>query len=58
MGKRRWADFYPGGIALALALPVAMMGGVVRPPIAAGLALLGAYLLTKAWKKSTPAAAG
>lgn len=47
-GKKKWTLFYPALLALALSLPVFMMGGVVRPVLAGVLVAFSGYLLFKA----------
>lgn len=47
-GQKTWTLFYPALLSLALSLPVFMMGGLVRPVLAAGLVAFGLYLLYRA----------
>lgn len=47
-GQKTWTLFYPALLSLALSLPVFMMGGLVRPVLAAGLVAFGVYLLYRA----------
>lgn len=47
-GRKAWARYYPATIMLCLSVPVFLMGGTVRPAIAAGLLLLGGYLVYRA----------
>jgi len=56
-GKKAWTYYYPAVIALCLSLPVFMMGGVVRPALAAMLLVLAAYLGYQAFQKHKAAAA-
>ncbi len=47
-GQKTWTLFYPALLSMALSLPVFMMGGLVRPVLAAGLVAFGLYLLYRA----------
>ncbi len=47
-GQKTWTLFYPALLSLALSLPVFMMGGLVRPVLAACLIAFGLFLLYRA----------
>jgi len=44
VGARRWALYYTPALLAALAVPLAMMGGYVRPSVAAALLLTAIWL--------------
>jgi putative tricarboxylic transport membrane protein len=44
-GKVRWTLIYPSAMAVSLSIPLLMMGGAVRPTIAAIVASFGVWLL-------------
>ncbi len=48
-GRRIWTLIYVPCLMVALALPTALMGGIIRPPLAAGLVILAGYLV---WKRA------
>lgn len=48
---RRWTDFYPASLALALSVPLAMMQGNVRPVIGMLLFAVGIVLLWRAYRR-------
>ncbi len=47
---RRWTDFYLPTMLIAVTLPLAMMGGIVRPTLSVVLLGLGLAGLYRAWK--------
>ncbi len=49
-GVKRWAVFYLPAVPLALSLPLFMMGGTVRPLIAAGLIAFAGWLLWRRYR--------
>ncbi len=49
-GKKTWALYYLPCLMLALSLPLFMMGGIVRPLLAAGLIAGGGYYFFRAWQ--------
>ena len=48
----RWTRFYGPSLLVIVSLPLVMMGGQVRPVLAAIAFLLGAFLLFRAWKQA------
>ena len=44
-GKARWTLIYPSAMAICLAVPLFMMGGDVRPTLAAMVVIFGVWLL-------------
>lgn len=50
-GKRLWTRYYPAALAASVALPLYMMGGLVRPTLALGLLSLAGYLGYRAFQK-------
>lgn len=48
----RWTRFYGPSLLVIVSLPLVMMGGQVRPVLAAVAFLLGAFLLFRAWKQA------
>ncbi len=50
-GKRIWTRFYPAILAASVTVPLFMMGGVVRPALAAMLLILATYLGYQAIQK-------
>jgi len=57
-GTEQWTLFYPALMAFALAPPLFMMGGVVRPGLGLGLVAFGAYRLWRnarnGWRLEAP----
>ncbi len=47
-GSKAWASFYPSALSASVALPLFMMGGLVRPTIAMGLLSLAGFLAYQA----------
>ncbi|GBE43993.1 tripartite tricarboxylate transporter TctA family protein [bacterium BMS3Bbin10] len=54
-GKKTWTRYYPAALAACAAPPLFMMGGLVRPVLAAALLSLAAYLLYQALQKRSAA---
>ncbi len=52
-GKSTWTLFYGPALTIAPALPLFMMGGIVRPVLACLLLLGGGYLMSRAWRTMT-----
>ena len=50
-GKRLWTRYYPAALTASVALPLFMMGGAVRPALAAILLMLAVYLGNQAYQK-------
>ncbi|MCB1546577.1 MAG: tripartite tricarboxylate transporter permease [Hyphomicrobiaceae bacterium] len=46
-GKRTWTRLYTPALMVGMAVPLVMMGGWVRPVIAAGLVAFGLYVLSR-----------
>jgi len=44
-GRAKWTLVYPAAMSICLALPLALMGGLVRPTLAAAMVGFGAWLL-------------
>ncbi|MBE9553751.1 MAG: tripartite tricarboxylate transporter permease [Proteobacteria bacterium] len=57
-GKKKWTLLYLPAACIASSVPMAMMGGLVRPVIAAVLLAAGAYLIwqraRKGWRLAAP----
>jgi putative tricarboxylic transport membrane protein len=49
-GKRKWTLGYAPALCIALSLPLFLMGGYVRPVIAAALSLFGLWLIWRRWR--------
>jgi putative tricarboxylic transport membrane protein len=54
-GKRIWTSFYPAILTASVSVPLFMMGGVVRPALAAMLLVLASYLGYQAIQKGKAA---
>ena len=54
-GKKTWTRYYPAALAACAAPPLFMMGGLVRPALAAALLSLAAYLVYQALQKRSAA---
>jgi putative tricarboxylic transport membrane protein len=55
-GKARWADFFMPGLAVAIAVPTALMGGMFRTSVAAALMAFGLWRMLTQFR--APATAG
>lgn len=57
-GTQKWTLFYPALMSFGLAMPLFMMGGVVRPGLGLVIVLYGAYLLWRnarnGWRLQAP----
>ena len=57
-GSQKWTLAYAPALTIALALPLFLMGGWVRPIAAAGLVVFGLHLIWRRWRAGWPLEGG